>query len=162
MTREERLALDGCDDPVLFYRPSDVWGCFSNFSKHDVVLPHPFTGGPVAYATSEHRYQAMKATTAEDHDFVATAPSAYASKQHGREIALREGWDDGTSYEVMVEAVAAKAEQHIIVRQTLRETGDRMIYEDSPVDDIWGWRYRSNYAGKNLLGKALMEVRETL
>lgn len=162
MNREERLALDGCDNPVLFYRPSDAWGCFSNFSRHVVVLPHPFLNYAVTYATSEHRYQAMKATTVEDHDFVAAAYSAAEAKDRGRRIALRASWDFGTSYEVMVEAVAAKTAQHAAVGRALRETGDRMIYEDSPVDDIWGWRFHESYTGENLLGKALMEVRSSL
>lgn len=162
MTREERLALDGCDDPVLFYRPRDAWGCFSNFSRHAVVLPHPFTNYDVTYATSEHRYQAMKATTAKDHDFVATAYSAAEAKGRGGRITLRASWDFGTSYEVMVEVIAAKAAQHAGFARALRETGDRMIYEDSPVDDIWGWRFHESYTGQNLLGKALMEVRARL
>lgn len=38
----------------------------------------------------------------------------------------------------------------------------RRIYEDSPTDDIWGWRFQQSYTGKNLLGRCWMDVREVL
>ena len=51
----------------------------------------------------------------------------------------------------------------------LLETGDRMLVEASPYDRIWGIGYGASNAeenrgawGENLLGKALMRVRERL
>lgn len=51
----------------------------------------------------------------------------------------------------------------------LLDTGDRVIVEGSPYDPIWGVKLawdsneildERNWKGSNLLGKALMEVRE--
>ena len=42
-------------------------------------------------------------------------------------------------------------------------TGDRILAEDSPYDPVWGCRDRSGgYTGQNLLGRALMRVRDEL
>jgi ribA/ribD-fused uncharacterized protein len=57
------------------------------------------------------------------------------------------------------------------LRKLLLETGDLIIVEASPFDRIWGIGFRENKAmerdnmerwGMNLLGKALMKVREEL
>lgn len=165
ISKEERLQLDEAEDPVLFYSAGDLWGQFSNFSFHAVTLPHPFTHEPFTYATGEHRFQAMKGTNRQDHDYVAKAESPSATKGRGREILLREDWgntEGAICWYVMLETVLAKALQHWDVRDTLFATGDRHIYEDSPSDDIWGWRYRYSYSGKNLLGRAWMHARTML
>jgi predicted NAD-dependent protein-ADP-ribosyltransferase YbiA (DUF1768 family) len=61
----------------------------------------------------------------------------------------------------MLEVTTAKARQHADIGKALEVTFDRPIYEDSPVDDIWGVRYRNNYQGKNLLGRCWMETRDS-
>ena len=168
MERTERLAIDGYGpdvEPVLFYDARDEWGVFSNFSRHPVVMPHPFTGKTVGYLTAEHRFQAMKATNREAHDYVAAAAGPGDSKHKGREILLRDGWGGNYGdlcWYVMFEVVLAKAFQHDEMMDALMLTGTRPIYEDSPVDDIWGWRFRNDYRGKNLLGRVLMQVRDVV
>jgi N-glycosidase YbiA len=162
MNREERLAKDRAVDPILFYHPSDGYGIFSNFSKHPIVLPSPWTREPTLYRTTEHRYQAMKSVNQEGHDWVVSAATAYESKERGRQVDLLDDW--GGDYRdpcfwVMFEALTAKVFQHSKMERTLARTLDRTLYEDSPVDDIWGWRFRNDYRGKNLLGRALMDVR---
>ncbi|KAL9036266.1 MAG: hypothetical protein Q9180_004397 [Flavoplaca navasiana] len=54
-------------------------------------------------------------------------------------------------------------------RDMLRKTGDRELVEASPFDRIWGVGYSADHAdahrsmwGANLLGKALMRVRERI
>lgn len=162
MTREQRLADDDAVHPVLFYSPKDAWGEFSNFSGHTVRVLNPWTGEPYTYLTGEHRYQAMKADNEREHDIVAHAHSPSLAKSRGRTVSLREGWGndvDDLCYYVMLETVAHKLRQHTDVAERLYETFARHIYEDSPVDDIWGWRYEQSYTGKNLLGRAWMHVR---
>lgn len=166
MTREERLKADGFEgvEPVLFYR-SKTKG--SNFSPHVVRLLDPWTGKPTEYPTGEHRYQAMKSVDQEGHDYVLEAGTAFESKRRGHEILLRPGWSGPTSdptygsfaWYSMWEVVMAKALQHRDVRIWLFETGKLPIYEDSPTDDIWGWRHADDYRGKNLLGRCWMQVR---
>ena len=55
------------------------------------------------------------------------------------------------------------------LRKMLLETGDRLLVEASPYDRIWGVGYSAVNAeanrghwGENLLGKALMRIRERL
>ncbi len=167
LTQAQRLARDGHPGvtPVLFYRPQDAYGCFSNFSQHYVVMPHPWIDGrSIKYATGEHAFQAAKATNREDHDHVASAKTAYVAKERGgpRGIVLRDGWDAGLSFEVMKRVVLAKAMCHVNIYLDLRGTGSLPIYEDSPTDEIWGWRFRYNYTGLNLLGRAWMAARAVL
>lgn len=161
MTREERLKKDGFEgvEPVLFYR-STTKG--SNFSPHAVRLIDPWTGKPRVYKTGEHRYQAMKSIDQAGHDYVCAAPTPMESKNRGRSVLLRTDWGDtyGTfAWYVMFEVVMAKTLQHKDVSSWLSRTGDRPIYEDSPTDDIWGWRFQDNHSGKNLLGRCWMQVR---
>lgn len=163
MDRQARIAADGLtEEPLEFYYPQEAYGFMSNFSAHPVVMLHPFTGRLAEYKTTEHRFQAMKATTLEDHELVRVASRASDTKDAGRQIYLRDGW--GQNYGdlcwfVMVEALMAKVDQHPKLLKILLDTGTRAIWEDSPTDDIWGIRYQDNYSGKNLLGRAWMYVR---
>lgn len=171
MKKEDRIAYDrhayGVDlpgEPILFYNDwSDPWSVFSNFSDHSVILRNPWTHEPFTYATGEHRYQALKATTEKDHDYVALVNNPSSAKKRGREIDLREDWGNDYSdicWYVMLETVIAKTVQnHDVFTQLVLSTGS-LIYEDSPTDDIWGVRYRDDWRGKNLLGRAWMEARE--
>lgn len=173
MTKEERLKRDGYGGvrPVLFYGPKNPNGLGSNFSKHAVWLPHPQTGKLTRYPTGEHRFQAMKATDARCHDAIANQPTAGKSKEAGgprssvEGFVLRDGWGNNYGdlcWYVMAELVLAKALQHEDVQRWLTWTEEAPIYEDSPVDDIWGWRYEQSYTGKNLLGRCWMLTRGIL
>lgn len=158
-TLAERAASDGFGDQLPFTFFGD-WP--SNFSRHPVVLPCPFTGVRTTYPTGEHRFQAMKATTLADHDAVLYEPHPSKAKDRGRSILLRDGW--GSNYGdlcwyVMTEVTTAKAVQHVAVAQALLATGGRPIYEDSPTDDIWGVRSGATFDGKNLLGRSWMWTR---
>lgn len=157
------MALDGAIDPVLFYGHNKPNGIGSNFSSHGLTLPNPFSEKLVWYLTGEHRYQAMKAKNFEAHEYVRLSPTPYDAKKRGREIDLVEGW--GNSYDdpcwhVMLEVILSKVDQHREAERWLKLTGDRVIYEDSPTDDIWGWRFMEDYRGKNLLGRCWMTVRD--
>ncbi|MFC6592017.1 NADAR family protein [Deinococcus lacus] len=83
------------------------------------------------------------------------------------------GFDDAKWAEVR-EQVAFDAVWHKFrgngkLRDFLLETGDLILVEASPTDRIWGigysesdaWDHRHQW-GENLLGKALMQVREQL
>jgi ribA/ribD-fused uncharacterized protein len=165
MNRRERLKSDGETHPILFYKAQNDWGAFSNFSDHSVILQHPFTGAWMEYPTGEHRYQAMKADNHEDHDYVIEVDNAGAAQRRGHQVSLRKGWGDDKfdlCWYVMLEVIEAKYIQHYDIRQILDFTHDRHIYEDSPTDDIWGWRYQYNYEGKNLLGECWMITRDKM
>lgn len=172
MTADERLKADGYEyvEPVLFYKGyGEEYSCFSNFSPHAVEMPDPFTGAVEYYMTTEHRFQAMKSSTAAVHTQIRLASSAGVSKDLGsrrnKELVLRDGWGENYGdlcWYVMLECLIAKAIQNDDVFSSLMGTGERPLYEDSPVDDKWGWRYQSNHSGKNLLGRCWMDVRDIL
>lgn len=167
MNREERLAADGYAqiEPVLFYHQQDEHGWASNFSRHSVEMAHPFTLERVTYRTGEHRFQAMKAATIGEHEYVMDADRPGQAKARGREINLRDGWGDSYGdlcWFVMLEVVLYKAGQYTGIQRALAQTRGRPIYEDSPTDDIWGWRYEQSYDGKNLLGICWMVVRDIM
>lgn len=164
MDRETRLQADEAEDPILFYSPQHDYGWMSSFDHLPIVLPNPFTQAPQLYKTREHRFQAMKGTTMAAHMKVVRKNSPGEAKHAGSagQMTLREGW--GQSYGdlcwyVMLEGVMATVMQHEQVAEDLAATGARHIYEDSPTDDIWGWRYREDYRGQNLLGKCWMDAR---
>ena len=79
-------------------------------------------------------------------------------------------WNE-VRYDKMVEVLRAKFSQNEDLKQILLQTGDRILVEGSPYDNIWGvkvdWKDdrildEKNHKGLNLLGKALMQVRNEL
>jgi N-glycosidase YbiA len=60
----------------------------------------------------------------------------------------------------MRRAVLRKFETHDRLRELLLGTGDEEIVENAPGDAYWGCG--ADGTGKNMLGKILVEVRETL
>lgn len=94
------------------------------------------------------------------------------AKELGRKVRnFDPGIWDSDSFALVVEGNFHKFSQHAALREYLLQTGERVIVEASPVDTIWGIELASDskdaehpgrWKGKNLLGFALMEVRERL
>lgn len=167
MNRQERMEKDGLtEEPIEFYGRNCEHYYFSNFAPLGLWLPHPFTDELTWYATGEHAFQARKAWTAEEHDHVNEADTPLESKKRGRAVALREGWDSKhlkpLCYYAMLEVTWTKAMEHAHIQKALLDSDERAIWEDSPTDDIWGIRYRDDYRGRNLLGRAWMETRDKI
>lgn len=79
-------------------------------------------------------------------------------------------WED-TCYEVVKCGVLHKFEQNKELREKLLSTGQSILVECAGSDTKWGiginirddsWKNVANWKGRNLLGRALMEVREEL
>jgi len=75
------------------------------------------------------------------------------------------------SYQFMVDANVEKFTQNEYLKKKLLETGTKMLVEASPYDTIWGIGLgeaddaildEKNWKGLNLLGKALMDVRNII
>ncbi|KAJ3336268.1 hypothetical protein HDU93_003176 [Gonapodya sp. JEL0774] len=100
----------------------------------------------------------------------ATKPGAV--KSLGRKVTPYD--DDVWSrerYQVVVRGNLAKFSQNIALKEFLLATGEKILVEASPLDRIWGIGLAktapeadkpSQWKGLNLLGFALMEVRERL
>ncbi len=152
---EARLAVseEEEDGPVLFGPGRGGAGAASsNF------YPSSIAGGGRRYGTVEHFFQASKARTEAEHDVVRRAGTPGKAKKLGRKVALRAGWE-GMKVEVMRKGLLAKFRQHAELGELLLSTGEREIHEDAPRDSVWGWQ---EGRGQDLLGRLLVEVRETL
>lgn len=89
------------------------------------------------------------------------APTPLAAKRAGRRVALPSDWNRRRGH-VMLAVVRAKFADGDL-RELLLSTGDQLLAEDSPYDALWGCRdCRGGYTGANLLGRALMRVRDEL
>jgi ribA/ribD-fused uncharacterized protein len=129
----------------------------------------------VGYKTAEHWMMAKKALLFNDSEVfekILLAKSAAEAKKLGREI---KNYDEATwlanRYEIVKQGNIHKFSQNLDLREYLLQTNSRVLVEASPVDAIWGIGIASDneevnfpekWKGLNLLGFALMEVRDEL
>lgn len=103
---------------------------------------------------------------------ILVAPHPHAAKALGSRVAGfdQQIWEE-CRFEIVVVGNLAKFGEHAALRAFLLATGRRVLVEASPVDRIWGCgRTRDDAAafdpaqwlGLNLLGFALMQVRDVL
>lgn len=141
--------------------------CFSQWYSS------PFTVDDITYKTAEHWMMAHKALLfgdRENFEKIIAAGKPGEAKELGRQVL---GYDDHTWNENKFEIVKLgnihKFNQHPQFAEYLLTTEDRVLVEASPVDTIWGIGLSPNskdihnlyaWRGQNLLGFALMEVRD--
>lgn len=140
--------------------------CFSQWYEA------PFVIDGQRYATAEHFMMAEKAALFGDlttRARVLDAATPGAAKALGRGVS---GFDEAvwieSRFAIVVRANLAKFTQNPELAAFLKQTGTRILVEASPVDNIWGIglaqdderaKNPSQWAGLNLLGFALMEIR---
>lgn len=137
--------------------------------------PAAFDVDGVRYQTAEHWMMAEKARLFGDHAAAGravAAPHPGAAKRVGREVRGFDAavWEE-RRFGIVVAGNRAKFGQHADLRAFLLATGSRVLIEASPVDRVWGIGLAaddpraadpSTWAGLNLLGFALMQVRAAL
>jgi ribA/ribD-fused uncharacterized protein len=129
----------------------------------------------VLYNCAEQYMMAHKALTFNDnttYEKIMQASNPKDIKALGRlvknfnEIA----WDD-VKFEIVLKGNVLKFSQNLDLKEILAETHKKILVEASPYDKVWGIGLNestasstpeSKWPGKNLLGKALMMVREKL
>ena len=137
--------------------------------------PAPFTVDGRTYQTAEHWMMAAKADLFGDaatRDAILAAATPKAAKALGRQVAP---YDDArwtaARYDAVVAGNLHKFGQHPALGAWLLGTGDQVLVEASPVDPVWGIGlaegdadapHPARWKGLNLLGFALMDVRERL
>ncbi len=143
---------------INFYKSQDEYGCFSNFSRHPVIMGRDDI--MLTWPTSEHYFQAMKFedTAIQDEIRMASSPGIAAKMGRDRSKPLRKDWED-IKDGVMVKVVLAKFSQYPELMSILLSTGDAILVEHTENDRYWG--DGGDGTGKNMLGKILMAVRET-
>ncbi|MBO9633170.1 MAG: NADAR family protein [Chitinophagaceae bacterium] len=150
---------------------SDTVGkeCFSQW------YPGTFTVNNVVYKTAEHWMMAQKALLFRNPEIfrkIVTSEKPGEVKELGRQII---GFDeliwDAEKYNIVRLGNIHKFNQHKALKEFLLSSDGRVLVEASPLDNIWGIglakdsEYISNlyaWPGTNLLGFALMEVRDFL
>jgi ribA/ribD-fused uncharacterized protein len=143
--------------------------CFSQW------YPAPFVHEGLTYPTAEHWMMACKARTFGDEEILQRlfeTDSPAEAKKLGRAVKNFDPqvWDD-LKYAFVKEGNVLKFSQHPDMKIFLLQTEKNVIVEASPMDAIWGIGLgRENpkakspftWRGQNLLGFALMEVRDLM
>lgn len=113
------------------------------------------------WSTSEHYFQAQKFVDTPHVELIRQVKTPKDAARMGRERTrpLRQDWEQ-VKDDIMRQAVLCKFQTHTDIRNILLSTGNAEIVENSPIDFYWGCG--ADGSGKNILGKILMEVRESL
>jgi len=144
-------------------------GCFSQWWESE------FTVDAIRYKTAEHFMMAEKARLFEDEaalQEILQTDHPFDVKKVGRRVSnfRPDDWDDH-KFNIVVKGNYAKFSQNEELKQFLLNTKNRVLVEASPHDKIWGIgmdEFNPNvinpysWRGQNLLGYALMEVRDML
>ncbi len=159
-------------DAIYFFGATGYYGFMSNFFYCDII--DPLSG--LTFPTSEHYFMYYKcmqfdSTNQEVLQEIAAAKSPKAVKQLGRKVKNfnEEEWDR-VRYDVMKAGLILKFQQNDEIRRRLINSGNKVLYEASPYDRIWGIGFGPAEApskpqdryGRNLLGICLMEIRAML
>ena len=155
--------------PVDFYRRAEQFPEGSNFHRCRMRVPHPWRPGELVWvADNETWFQACKPDNELDCDWILASNGPLQAKRRGsprgerqpdgtwRAISLRGDWD-AVAFTVMVIGLRVKFSDPAL-RAKLAATGRRLLREASQRDARWGTG--PDGTGANLLGQALMLVRE--
>jgi ribA/ribD-fused uncharacterized protein len=127
-------------------------GWLSNF------WPSPIELDGATYPTVEHAFQAAKTLDLEAREPIRQTTSPGQAKRLGRKVLLRPDWEQ-VKVEIMRGLLRKKFADPSLAA-LLRATGDRELIEGNTWNDrFWGV---CRGAGKNWLGRLLMEIRSEL
>lgn len=146
-----------------------IKSCFSQWWQAS------FTKDGETYKTAEHFMMAEKARLFQSLDIrakIIACEHPAEAKKLGRKVKNFDPhiWDQ-LKYAIVTEANLLKFSQHADLKAFLIHTNDRVLVEASPVDAIWGIglaqadpnaQNPNLWKGENLLGFALMEVRDAV
>jgi ribA/ribD-fused uncharacterized protein len=144
-------------------------GCFSQWQQSY------FTVNGHSYICAEQYMMGQKALLFNDQetfDRILFATHPQKIKALGRQVRNFDAaiWDN-VKYSIVLNGNFYKFSQNREMWEILKSTGDKIIVEASPLDTIWGIGMSEEdvnvsnphcWKGENLLGFALMEVREQL
>lgn len=141
---------------IRFYRATGPHGYMSNLYMESIT----FEGR--TFPAAEYAYQYGKPNKPEIAEWLMLAPSASLCAQAAHALF---GWQiDSDWAQIKVErmraVLLAKFSQHDYLRCQLLATGSAVLIEESKMDAFWGIGKKG--AGKNRLGRLLMDVRAAL
>ncbi len=137
--------------------------------------PSSFSENGITYKTAEHYMMVQKAKLFGDEvtlSRILTKDSPKDVKDLGRQIQHFDAqiWDQN-KFEFVCKGNYLKFSQNQELKHFLLQTKNKILVEASPVDTIWGIGLKEDHPnaynpelwrGENLLGFALMEVRDQL
>lgn len=137
--------------------------------------PSPFLLDDIWFVNCEQRMMYMKAKVFGDEDAMRQVLQTDDPKRHkeiGRSVKnfVPSEWEK-VAFDIVVDANYAKFTQNDHLKEYLISTGNRKFVECAPYDKIWGnglnitdtlQTPEDQWQGTNLLGKAVMEVRNRI
>ncbi|MGN0907024.1 MAG: NADAR family protein [Bullifex sp.] len=154
---------------ICFHKPDEENGFLSNWYKSD------FTIDGITYTSMEQYMMHEKATVFHDREAasrILSSSDVAAIKAIGRTV---RNYDDrvwnGLRQIIIYRGLVARFSQNESLKKELLNTGDSFLAECAVSDRIWGIGLSmhdqrrfdiSSWNGQNLLGFALMAVREEL
>lgn len=154
---------------IGFHNPDEEYGFFSNWYLSDFVV------NGIRFSSLEQYMMYQKAIRFHDKKMasqILSTANVAKIKQLGRQVS---GYDEniwnGIRQIVVYEGLLAKFSQNDHLKRLLKETGNAILAECAVRDTIWGIglsmndpnRFdRNKWKGQNLLGFALMMVRDKL
>jgi hypothetical protein len=127
----------------------------SNFASVKIILDG------IEFSSTEHAYMSAKSESMEWKSFCAChTNSAGQVKRKSKTISLVENWDE-IKVSVMKDCIQQKFSQEPF-RTKLLQTNDEIIEEGNSWNDkFWGVDIKTR-VGENILGKLIMEFRDSL
>lgn len=153
----ERYPANKC---VCIRKVADEWGVLCNFAKT------PLRVNGVILKNSEQLFQLMKFVDENPVKAVYQAGNPKYTAKHWEKTHRRKDWGN-IIVDAMKFCLTQKFEQSDVFREALQMTADHFIVEDQTsfpkkTADTWGAKLvGEEYVGPNLLGRLLMELRDS-
>jgi ribA/ribD-fused uncharacterized protein len=154
---------------ICFHNPKEENGYLSNWYLSK------FTVGEVTFSSMEQYMMYKKAMCFKDSkiaDKILATDDVAQIKAYGREVSnYNESYWNGVRQIIVYEGLLAKFSQNEDLKEKLKATGNEILAECAVRDRIWGIGLSmkdpdrleiDKWKGQNLLGYALMMVREHL
>ena len=163
---------------IYFYGHTDEFGYMSNFYK-TTFTDNSDPNNVLTFCCTEQYLMYHKCLTFIDNcesnqallNLIMAETSPSKIKKFGRQV--RNYNDDvwnAIRYNIMLDGLRLKFNQNNVIKLKLMQTEHKQLYEASSTDKIWGIGFTADNAikkdkalfGRNLLGKALVEIRSEL
>ena len=148
------------DKCVTIRKVEEPWGILGNFGRTPIIYKE------VTFKNSEQLFQLMKFKDTEPVKAIYQAGNPKYTTKHWEKTHRREDWGK-IIVDAMKFCLTKKYEQSVEFRQELERSKGKFIVEDQTsfpkkTPDTWGVKQQDdNFVGPNLLGRLLMELRDT-
>jgi len=155
-----------CKKQINFWKPNEQYGFLGNWYRS------PFTLYNIMFTNNEQYFMWKKQQLFDPENSslekkILETNNPKTIKDLGRLVQnfSQEIWDE-KKYEIMKDGLEAKFSQNPELKIKLINTDNAILVEASPYDTVWGIGLNAHDAqtkkwrGQNLLGKALMDVRD--